>query len=186
MTKINKWMWIMHHFIRPIWSTLFGLCFAIWYAFYYIFSKKAKAKYNLIKTTYLELNSIEEYRKWFIKKYVYKWDGYKGIFDHDNLPIEFYIGFDDCDGMALWTKRKLNKIGIKSAIRIGIKGKKLSSWHYDCAWYINGKWHLFNYGMTIIGKTIEECIDNLEPYFIQEDNISLFVPNETRYWKCLW
>jgi hypothetical protein len=175
-------MFIIHHFIRPIWSYgIFGIPYFLYYFCKYIFSKKQRELINKNKKKYFEKKeSILNFIIFWNLNYKgnYKYDGFKGLFDHVNSPFEFYQKIFDCDDASLYPFLYFKKHNFNT-IMIGLYGSSINSWHYDCVVQEDvNKWVLFNQGNSIYGSSIDECIKILgNNWLIFKDNI---------YWKCYW
>lgn len=179
MRKIG--MWILHHFVRVIWANLFGFC--VW------IGKLFTADRNLYKQRKMLWNDIKDIDGLvdFIRNvYQYKFDGYKGAFDHNNFPLEFFTQFGDCDDVATYAKKKLRQIygndlqycEIRGFSNLGVK-----FWHYDCVYKLRTEYEyrLFNYGniQTALSlRDIDEVMRQLYSRSYELDHVT--------GWRCLW
>jgi hypothetical protein len=177
-------MWLMHHFVRPIWYRyLFvGIAFTK-YAFLYMFNPNKRADYKAnLKKWNTRIKALEGLNAFFQKDYRYKFDGtfknrkLNGAFDHHNVPLEFFMEWGDCDDQAEYSKDKLRELSKMKGkkykpVTFGIVGTSLDGWHYDTMFELAGKYFFFNYGHNIDGKTRDECLTQL---------------NGSRYWNNMW
>ena len=144
-------MWIIHHIIRPVWSTAITV-------FYWLKTKRQMKKdkslvdthrYNKIQ--YEEIDSWDSLVEW-LKQFKYAYDGPSGILDHDNTPLEFHTHGGDCDDFARYTKNKLRELGYKAwrvhvwcnPFEVGI-AKWFQSMHYIVFLEMNGRYFVMNY-----------------------------------------
>ncbi len=173
-------MFFVHHFIRPLWAILIGLVYGLIYFFKVFTSKENKIKYYDNKDSYYLVKSIKEFIAWWNTRYrgKYKSDGYNGLLDHYNTPIEFFMNTWDCDEASVYPHIKFKSLGYESKM-IGLLGKKITSWHYDCIVKLKeDEYMLFNQGNCIYGKTEKECLDTLSSRW------SIF--RTYIYWRCFW
>lgn len=173
-------MFFVHHFIRPIWILPIGLVYYIIYFFKVNTNLENKIQYNKNKTLYNNIKTLQEFIDWWNNNYrgTYKWDGYKGLLDHNNSNYEFFLNAWDCDDASTYPYYKFKKLGYKS-IMIGLLGEKITSWHYDCIVEIDkDKYMLFNQGSCIYAKSIKDCLDMLSSRW---DIFKTYI-----YWKCFW
>jgi len=167
-------MFIVHHFLRPIWSYLIKFIFYV----IYLFKDKEKQKAN--RLLWENIKTLEQLKLFFSNVYKYKYDGIIGELDHDNPSNEFFANFGDCDDMGRFSMLKLKELGFV-ATRVGILNlSNIRSWHYDCLFEMNGKKVLFNYGNLIEADSADECIKNLGKTW------NLFSGDKVNWWKCYW
>lgn len=178
-------MVLVHHLLRPIWGTWWKTLYFIVIGLSLLLSKKLRVIYKRNKNSWQCINTLHKLESWFKLRFVYTYDGWKGIFDHDNSWLEWYTLFGDCDDMGRMVQKKLSSLGFE-AFRVGILGDKINSWHYDCAFKHNNAWYLFNYGNKVFGTDTEGCVEKLEFLFRAENGESLFPVGKTIYWKCLY
>lgn len=163
-------LWIIILLIRKVtWSLFFGLIFNIVYLIKWVFDKKSHSRFFEVRKLWGAIIGIDQIYSFIRDKYVYSYDDFRagldkkkwrGWMDHDPTYFEWFMRFGDCDSISLMIKRKLKQIGIKKAYRIWFKGKGVFTGHFDCLFYMNGDWYLFNYGNSIIGKSIKEVVYN--------------------------
>lgn len=173
-------MFFIHHFIRPIWITPIGLIYGLIYFFKIFTNKENIKKYYDNKNSFNSVKSIDDFIEWWNTRFrnSYKYDGYKGLLDHYNMPFEFFMNRFDCDDAALYPHIKFKKLGYESQM-IGLMGAKIDSWHYDCVVKIKeNEYMLFNQGYCIYGSSIKECLDKLSAQW------SIF--KTYIFWRCFW
>lgn len=141
---------IIIKYIRP--AVTAPIKFLFWCKYLYIYLTDSNAR-NVYKTRKAAWDSIKTYKeiKTYLKaNYFYKWDGWKGLLDHNNSDLEFFIGGGDCDDIAHRVAKKINQIKdnyITGAVECWIYGNGPQNWHFDCYTFnaVDGfKW--FNYG----------------------------------------
>jgi hypothetical protein len=155
-------MWIIHHFIRPLWSIPIALGGFIYY-FFWRLKKQNNVIYKKNKKAWDDIKSLDELVSFFKNIYQYKYDGHIGILDHDNTPFEFYSSYGDCDDMARYITKKLRKLGYKAKrVHMWYDPKTLfkegvvhwfSRMHYACMMFDGDKKYMVNY------YYIKECED---------------------------
>lgn len=150
---------------RPIWSNI--IKFLFWIICLVIFLRNStKAKLcELSAKQFDQIKDLGELCNYFRDKFKYSYDGYKGIFDHDNSRLEFFMRGGDCDDMAVYAKRKLKEFGYKPVRVFMMSGEDLKSGHMDCFFEIDNKYFLFNYGRLIEGTDLGNCISNLNNFY---------------------
>lgn len=125
-----------YNVLRWIPNILFGIPYFI---YYFILSIVKREKYLTNKSYWLGIynpsSKLEDIVNFFYKSYKYKYDLFGGLFDHDSSIFEWIYAYGDCDDRALYLKKCLKKIGIP-AIRIGLKGKGLTSLHFEVIYTI--------------------------------------------------
>lgn len=151
---------IIMYVFRPVWSAFFNIFYWLYYNLIYLLNPTKRLVYHANKNEFDNIKTLEELVYYFTYRYQYNYDGYKGIIDHDNLPIEFFMDWGDCEDVAHYAKKKLKKIGYKP-VRVFIKGTGLTASHFDVSFEKDGKIYLFNYGSLIGGKTLKDCMDFL-------------------------
>lgn len=172
-------MFFIHHFIRPIWSALFKGIYFI-FSLFKLLNKKNREKYKTNKNFYNSIDCIETLQNFFRTVYNYEWDGWRGLFDHDNSELEFLIDFGDCDDVATYSLKKMKLFkGIKKCFKVGLIGPRINSWHYDTYFETDTGCYLFNYGIFIKGNSLKDCIDNISGW-------DLFPLGKTKFWRCFW
>lgn len=131
ISRYSKTLSFFYNVIRWIPNIFFGIIYFIIYGFKVLIHKDIyrSNKERWLKI-YNENASLEDIIDFFYNIYSYKWDGLRGVFDHDSSILEWVYAFGDCDDRALYLKKCLRKIGIP-AIRIGLKGKNATSMHYE-------------------------------------------------------
>lgn len=146
-------MWIVHHFLRVIWANILGFFYNIYYLLLITFSKESRNKYKYNIKCWEEIQNISRLADYIRNNYKYKYDGYKGIVDHNNFKYEFFTASGDCDDVARWVCKKLRELDIKADV-IGFSDFKSDPvfWHYDCLFCISDTYFLFNYGHCNIIK----------------------------------
>lgn len=175
----------MHHVLRTIWANLFGFFVNIKYIFQYLFSKNIRERYKQNKELWDGINSMEELVEFIQQVYVYKYDGPKGIFDHNNFKLEWFVNFGDCDDVANWVCKKIKQIypNIKECDVYGFADLKALFWHYDVVYKMddNDSYHLFNYGRLNV------ITENPGNSMVKIYHKSYKLSNEKmKYWKCKW
>lgn len=181
-------MSILHHTLRTIWANLFGLFTAIGYGFKFIFSKKARKNYKDNKSNWKNIRDMIDLKNFIKNIYIYKYDGPKGIFDHNNFGIEWYQKFGDCDDVANWVCKKIKELFPKEKIEYcavyGFADLKALFWHYDVIYKFkeNNSYHLFNYGKMNSLEKIEDAGKTMTNIY------SSMYPNikNMKVWKCNW
>lgn len=170
-------MWFLHHFLRSIWANILGVFFNIPYL--------ANKSYAAKKEQFDNIRTLDDLQKWFQETYRYKWDGPKGILDHNNFMHEFICSNGDCDDMAFYACKKLKQLFGKNLYYCKVRGyanlgKKF--WHYDCVFqfYYSGDIYLFNYGKCRTGKSFRELDDIMRGLY------SRYEMDKITSWECLW
>jgi len=181
-------MWYMHHGLRVIWANVFGFFVHVRYMLLIRKDKQAYVRYkgNVERwNSVIDDNELAEYIK---NVYQYKWDGPKGLFDHNNFPIEFFTDFGDCDDVGHYICQKLKSMYGKDLEYCKTRGyaelsAKPAFWHYDCVYKFKGQdeYILFNYGRRNRGKSIEELDRTMEKIYASSYKI-----NELVSWPCEW
>ena len=147
--------------LRPIWNILFNIFYVSFYSVLYVIDPVKRIIYKANKSSYDSIKCLSELIYYMKFKWSYKYDGVKGIADHDNTPIEFFTKMgSDCEDVAIYAKKKLKVFGYKP-VKIFMKGKGLTSSHMDCYFEMDGKGFLFNYGYLMEGKNLDECMKRL-------------------------
>lgn len=171
-------MRFVHHCLRVIWANIIGFFYNVYYFLLVALSKKHRDTYNNNINKWNNIKTIADVTAYFKENYKYKWDGYKGIVDHNNFKYEFFCANGDCDDVARWSCKKLRQIGIDADVYgfYDFKAKPMF-WHYDCVLSIGGITFLFNYGHNNIvdvspDKTMKQ-IYNRSYKFV-----------DLRCWKC--
>lgn len=126
---------IIHHFIRPVWSLIFNIPITLYFLIIYLSSRHNREGWNENKKNYENLKTVDDLVKWFRDEYYYTSDPLGGAIDHDSTSLEFFSRFGDCDSAALYGVKALKRMGHK-AHRILIWGKgenlieKIKNQHY--------------------------------------------------------
>lgn len=188
--KIRQFgMFMMHHFLRVIWANLFGLIMHIVYLFKVRINKDLWDQYKSNQAKWNAVYSDEDLAEFIKNDYEYKWDGYKGAFDHNNFSLEFFTEFGDCDDVGHYVCKKLKQIYGNELEYCKTRGyAELKSsppmWHYDCVYKFKGddKYILFNYGRMNKGDSIDDLDKTMtniysKSYRFKEGVIS---------WPCFW
>lgn len=153
--RYSKGLSFVFNGLRWIPNILFGIIFFIAYSIAHIFNvKKYRENLTVWKKVCNKNSTIEGIINYFVKVYTYKYDFLKGFCDHDSLIQEWILGFGDCDDRALYLKKCLNTIGIP-AIRIGIKGKGFTDFHYEALFYYNDSYCVLYGGRILSSNTVE-------------------------------
>ena len=181
--RYSKGMSFVHHFLRVIWANIGK--FFVWdgYKFAHIFSKKVREVYKANLEKWNKIDSFMGLVSFFQNDYKYKWDGPKGIFDHNNSKLEFFTKFGDCDDVGFYACKKLKEIykdNIEECFVIGFAQLDKKFWHYDCCFKVKNKnyYQLFNYGRVLIGNTLEEATEKMQ------NNYKSYNLTNLKYWKC--
>ena len=187
-------LWIMFNILRIIPNVIFGSIFFLFYFFKWLFT--SKKTFNDRKTIWEDAcKNIDQLKRFFRTNYKYKYDLGMGFFDHDSSYFEWILNFGDCDDMALYSKKALKKMGYE-AYRIGIIG--MTKWkfeskynlkpvlHFDCLFVNKDKdnnttYNLFNYGIVVTGKSVEDVLNNLSNIYS-----SSFPKDHTKVCFCLY
>ena len=179
MRKIG--MWILHHFVRVIWANLFGVI--MWLR---CLPRRSKALYKQRRKMWDCITDIDGLIDFIRNVYTYKFDGYKGIFDHNNYPLEFFTQFGDCDDVATYAKKKLRQIYGQELQYCEVRGfsnlgRKFL--HYDCVYKLRTEcdYRLFNYGNIQTASSlrgIDEVMRQLYSRRYELDHVT--------GWQCLW
>ena len=148
---------VIMYVFRPIWSAFFNIFYLIYYGMIYLLNPTKRIVYHANKNEYNTIKSLEELVYYFTYTYKYKHDGPLGMIDHDNLPIEFFVSFGDCEDTAHYAKKKLKAFGYKP-VRVFLKGKGFADSHFDVTFEKDSRVFLFNYGSLIGGKDLAECM----------------------------
>lgn len=187
--KQSRWMWFVHHFIRVVWSLPIGLLYSVVYLIIFIVSENARIDYKNNKKRFFNHANLITFAIFFKDEFQYKWDGFgntnsklKGLLDHDNRPLEYFISWGDCDD-SKYIVETVSEMHNIIAYRIGMIGKGIKTWHYDCAietWENNQKVYiLFDYGRMIKGVSLQDCLEKL-CYFYNWNSKKL------KWWVCIW
>lgn len=141
------------HFLRFFWANIFGLACDIVWIFKIVFNAEIRERYKDNLATYEEVFTMADLVNFFFSRYRYKWDGPKGLFDHNNYKHEFFSTFGDCDDVARWSHKKLKEFGYKCCV-VGFADLSAEPkfWHYDCMFTVSDIAFLFNYGKCITLK----------------------------------
>lgn len=130
-------------FIRPLWAYPIGAIYAAAYGLLFLFSQKHRVKYYVNRARWNSITTLHGLQDYFQSNFKYKYDGPRGIIDHHNIGIEFFMHGGDCDDMAFWACKKLKSLGIPASVCF-IYGNGVKNWHFDC--YIITLKRFFNYG----------------------------------------
>ena len=181
-------MWFIHHFLRVIWANLFGFLVHIKYCFEMRFNKDLFNEYTKNQETWNNIRSIQELVMFMSGKYVYKWDGHKGLFDHNNFSFEWFAKWGDCDDVGHYICKKMREIYKDELEYCETRGfadltAKPAFWHYDCVYKFKNSDHynLFNYGHIKTGKDLNE-ID----YEMTKIYCGNYKFNKMVGWTCHW
>lgn len=180
MLRYSKFFSFVHHYLRPLWNyTIKGLYFTIYKI--KLQNEINKNLYKINKTLYDNLKSLDQLNYYMRKSYKYKYDGPFGILDHDNSDIEFFTTWGDCDDVAKYALKYIEKNTqvFKNFYKIGLKGNSISYLHFDVYFEKENKCYLFNYGRNIVGNNLEECLNQLETKFN-----SNYSKDRVKYWIC--
>lgn len=143
-------------YVRPVVTAPIKFCFWLRYLFIYLTDENAKFVYRTRKAAWDNIKTYQEIKDYLKANYTYTWDGWKGILDHDNSDLEFFIGGGDCDDIAFMVAKKINSITdtkILFAKVCWVYGNGPKNWHFDCYTFsfVDGiKW--FNYGQEFSDK----------------------------------
>jgi len=181
-------MWYLHHGLRVIWANLFGFLVHIKYLFVLRSNKQAYARYKGNQEKWNITASVDDLRAFFKDVYRYKWDGPKGLFDHNNYDIEFFADFGDCDDVGHYVCQKLRQIYGKKLEYCKTRGyadlsAKPAFWHYDCVYKFKdeNEYHLFNYGYVQSSRTIAGLDDAMTDLYGSSYEFKGLVS-----WPCFW
>ena len=181
-------MWFLHHFIRVIWANLFGV-FAHWYyAMKMRTDTDAYGQYWEHQDKWNHISSLEELQAFVRTDYEYKWDGYKGFFDHNNFSLEWFYKFGDCDDMGYYAYKKIKSLYGDKLEYCRMRGyadltAKPAFYHYDCVFKFkdSGDYQLFNYGKIKTGKSLKELDNIMEKLYDKSYEFKKMVS-----WDCYW
>lgn len=181
-------MWFLHHFIRVIWANLFGAFVHLYYAFKMRVDKVMYQDYREHQDEWNQIVTLEELIAYVKTTYFYSWDGYKGLFDHNNFSLEWFYKFGDCDDIGYYVCKKLKAIFENELEYCCMRGfADLSAepkfWHYDCVFKFKGSddYQLFNYGDVKTGKTLKELDFIMEKLYNENYKFKKMVS-----WECKW
>lgn len=179
MQKIG--MWLLHHFVRVIWANLFG--FIMWLR---CLPRRSKALYKQRRKMWDCITDIDGLIDFIRNVYSYKFDGYKGIFDHNNYPLEFFTQFGDCDDVAAYACRKLKEIYGGELDYCSVRGfsnLKVGFWHYDCVYKLRHErcYRLFNYGNILLADSIAEIDETMRQLYSRKYEL-----DHLTTWRCFW
>lgn len=174
-------MWLLHHFVRVIWANLFGLTMLIKYS---VCDRRELYRQN--KKTYDDIDSIDSLIEWTKKVYRYKWDGWKGAFDHNNFNREFFTDFGDCDDIARYACMKIKQIygdELQYCYVKGFSDLSCGFWHYDCVYKLQHEYEcrLYNYGNIQSAMSLND-LDNV----MCELYSAKYEFRHMVSWRCLW
>ena len=185
--KIRQFgMFMMHHFLRVIWANLFGFIMHVYYAFRIRFNKDLWNQYKSNQAKWNAVFSDKDLAEFIQNDYKYKWDGPKGVFDHNNFSLEFFTDFGDCDDVGHYVCQKLKQIYGKDLEYCKTRGYAelgIKFWHYDCVYKLKGdtEYTLFNYGQMNKAKSIEELDHEMEQIYKENYDFNGLVS-----WPCIW
>jgi hypothetical protein len=179
MRKIG--MWILHHFVRVIWANLFGLITLIKYSI-----SGNKDEYLKNKRVYDDITTIDQLIEWTRRVYRYKWDGWRGAFDHNNFYREFFTDYGDCDDLARYACKKIKQIygdELQYCYVKGFSDLSCGFWHYDCVYKLRAEYEcrLYNYGNIQSAMTLND-LDNV----MRELYSAKYEFKRMTSWRCLW
>lgn len=175
-------MSFIHHFLRIIWANIIGAVYALIYAL------KKDADYKNHLKEWNRVQNISQLADFFRKTYGYKWDGPKGLFDHNNFKREFFSSFGDCEDAAWYAMKKLKQIygdnlELCSMFGFADLSAKPKFWHYDCIFKFRGNdvYFLFNYGRIQSDASLDGLKGIMEGMYA-----SKYEFKKLEMWKCLW
>ncbi len=147
---------IILHFLRCGWANIFGFFCDIYWLIRITFNTEIRERYKDNLATYNEVWTIADLMNFFTTRYKYRYDGHKGVFDHNNFKHEFFSAFGDCEDVARYACKKLKDFNYECCI-VGFAdlSAKPKFWHYDCMFEIHGLAFLFNYGHCVPLKSYD-------------------------------
>lgn len=150
-----KILWVL----RNLWAIPVGAIYQIVWLVRYFLDRKVRETYKANKIAYDKIKTIPDLIA-FLNKVTYEWDGYKGLFDHNNGDIEYFSSGGDCEDTAMRAYKKLKELQYNAGL-ILIIGKKIGDIHADCVYKINHEYFLFNFGSPMSDVSLPKLVNNL-------------------------
>jgi len=147
-----KFIW----FIRKLLAMPIGLIYSAVWLFKYATNESIRAVYKINKADYDKIKRLPDLID-YLKKVKYVWDGPKGIFDHNNSDIEYFVSGGDCEDTAMRAYRKMKGFNIKCGLVL-IIGEGNGDVHVDCVYKTGLEYCLFNFGLPILSLNIESLV----------------------------
>ncbi|MHB8096062.1 MAG: hypothetical protein ACYDEI_00190 [Erysipelotrichaceae bacterium] len=132
-------------YLRPIYAVPIGFIYDLYYMAKGAYNNSV---YNYNMNYWYNIETLDQLINYFFNKFVYVYDGYKGLVDHKNYELEFFSCGGDCDDMAFYVQKKLTKLGYYAKVYF-IYGNGINNCHFDCLFKSEDGLFFFNYGNLI-------------------------------------